>query len=200
MNINSSVTKSKHFETIMQKYDKFGKDISMRSFWSKYVKEIDPSITYKVWNSFMNKFKEQVVHRVDNIIEKYVDKTANENTMEKSSMKKIMQIADATLDDIINNPGLLASIPAKDRMSWLFSAMKAKDSRMVTVAKVKAEERKTNLYEDMLKGAQYGEIQEGELIDSEDDDEVVESLEAPKPNISIPVANKKSVEFNPNEL
>jgi hypothetical protein len=48
-------------------------------------------------------------------------------------------------------------------MKWLFSAMKAKDSRMVALTKVQSEKRKTTMYEDMMQAAQYGEVEESDF-------------------------------------
>lgn len=192
---NSSITKSPFFETIMEKYDKFGKTITVHAFYKKYVIDLDPKLSYKAWNRFMKEFNSRVISKTESIIEKYANKEADENRMERSSLKNILTIADASLKDIIEHPEKLAMIPINMRMKWLFGAMKAKDSRMVALTKVQSEKRKTTIYEDMIKGAQYGEITEAEF-DEEESAEVPLGVEDPKP-----ITEKlKTVEFNPEEL
>jgi hypothetical protein len=100
---------------------------------------------------------------VENILEKYIDSKVTESEMEQSSMKNIMAITNATIQDIVARPEILATIPVKERMKWLFSAMKAKDSRMVALTKVQSEKRKTTAYEDMLQAAQYGAVEEADF-------------------------------------
>ena len=171
----------------MEKYDKFGKSLPLRTFWREYVNDIDETISYKVWYKFMKKFNGVVIEKTNSIVDKYADKQVNENTLEKNSLKNILKIADFTIEELTENPDLLKKIPPEERMKWLFQSMKARDSRMITVAKVKAEERKTSLYEDMLQGAQYGEI-----VEIEEEEEEIEAT--PKK------LEEKVVVFNPNNL
>jgi len=195
MQINSSLTKSPHFEIIMDNYDKFGRKMSRKAFLEQYIHPYEPKITYKVWRNFLDKYNDTVVQKATNIIEKYTEKHANENAMEKSSLQSILQISGATLNELVDNPDILKTIPVKERMKWLFSAMKARDSRMVALTKVQAEKRKTSMFEDMLQSAQYGEAEEADIEEyNQDPPEKEESpeIEAPK--------EQKVVEFSPNEL
>jgi hypothetical protein len=196
MLINSTLTKSPHFEIIMENYDKFGRKMNRKAFLQQYIHPYEPKITYKVWRNFLDKYNDKVVEKTTNIIEKYVDKHANENAMEKSSLQNILKISGATLEELINEPDILKSIPVKERMKWLFSAMKARDSRMVALTKVQAEKRKTSMFEDMLQGAQYGEVEEEEINDFNQDPPSQE----PSQEIPAPKLEAKVVEFSPNDL
>jgi len=125
------------------------------------------------------------------------DKTHNQ--LEESSLKNIFAISERTLDDLVTHPELLIAVPVKERMKWLFAAMKARDSRMVALTKVNAEKRKTTMYEDMLQSAQYGEIEESEF--DEIDEETAPKLEKPKSEpIPEPIKTDKIVSFDPNNL
>ena len=77
-------------------------------------------------------------------------------------------------------------------MKWLFGAMKARDSRMVALTKVQAEKRKTTMFEDMLQGAQYGEVEEEEIKDFSHDSKEL--------NPTPEKVAEKVVQFDPNEL
>jgi hypothetical protein len=163
MKSNSSVAKSEHFDLIMDNYKKYGKKMSIRGFWQKYIIPIEPNIKYLAWKRFVDKLEVEVINRTENIIQKYIDEKVTETQMEQDSLRNIMAISKATIDDIVANPELLATVPVKERMKWLFGAMKAKDSRMVALTKVQSEKRKTTMYEDMMEAAQYGEIEEDDF-------------------------------------
>jgi len=147
----------------MSNYDKYGKKLSIRKFWTDYIIPVEPSIKYLAWKRFVDKLNVEVTHRVENILEKYIDSKVTEAEMEQSSIKNIMAITNATIQDIVARPEILATVPVKERMKWLFSAMKAKDSRMVALTKVQSEKRKTTAYEDMLQAAQYGAVEEADF-------------------------------------
>ena len=70
-------------------------------------------------------------------------------------------------------------------MKWLFESMKARDSRAGVILKKKDVDRKQNIYEDMIKGAQYGDAIEGEDVE-----DVEPEIEEPNPE----------KEFNPEEF
>jgi len=172
MTSNSSIAKSQHFDLIMSNYDKYGKKLSARKFWTDYIIPLEPSIKYLAWKRFVDKLNVEVTHRVENILEKYIDNKVTEAQMEKNSIRNIMAITDATIQDIIDRPEILATIPVKERMKWLFSAMKAKDSRMVALTKVQSEKRKTTMYEDMMQAAQYGEVDESDFDEEPETDQI----------------------------
>jgi len=184
MTSNSSIAKSEHFDLIMSNYDKYGKKLSARKFWTDYIIPVAPQIKYLAWKRFVDKINVEVTHRVENILEKYIDNKVSEAKMEQSSIRNVMAIADASIQDIIARPELLATVPIAERMKWLFSAMKAKDSRMVALTKVQSEKRKTTMYEDMIQAAQYGSVEES---DFDEEPEEPEQIKAP-------------VTFNPDEL
>ena len=162
-NSKSSVLQSPHIDVIMDKYDKFGSSMPVMTFWRDYVAPIDPKIGYMTWKRFINTIHKAVITKTDNIMTKIIDKKVKESEMEKNSISNILAISEATLDQLIKEPELLNKVPITERMSWLFRAMSARDSRMVAMTKVQAEKRKTSMYEDMMQAAQYGEIDENEF-------------------------------------
>ena len=120
--------------------------------------------------------------------------------MEEGSLRNIFAITEHTLDELVEHPELLVAIPVKERMKWLFQAMKARDSRMVALTRVQSEKRKTSLYEDMIQGAQYGEIEEDEFKDT-----TPPTPASPKPaDRAEPVSElkeaEKTVKFDPKDI
>lgn len=195
----SSVLSSPHFATIMDSYDKFGRAMSAQAFWRQYIVPIDPKIIYMTWVRFANKISKEVVKKETIILDKFIEKKATENEMEKSSLQNILAISEATLDQLVESPEILAQIPIKERMKWLFQAMKARDSRMVALTKVNAEKRKTTMFEDMLQAAQYGEIDSEEF--EEEPQVVPQSIpEATKQAEKTPEKISKVIEFDPEDL
>jgi len=206
----SKVATSQHLPMILEKFKMYGNFLSNQEFYDQHVVVEDPSITFTIWRRFAVKLRAGVKIKADKIVAKLADAKATEMGLEKKSLKKILAIADLTLDAIVDNPEILESIPVKERMSWLFNAMKARDSRTNVMIKAKEENRKTNMYEDVMKGAQYGGI-EGEQVAEdgtpppiqESSDEVVEPPPEPAPAVEpAPVESTppQKVEFNPNQL
>lgn len=229
MEINSSMTKSPRFAVIMDNHDKFGRKMSIRSFWLKYVVPEDPSITYQVWARYSKKISgskkvfavtlpapsapplspfASVENARDfpNTIEPMPGQSLapiaggeTNATMEESSLRNIFAISEHTLDELVEHPELLVAIPVKERMRWLFQAMKARDSRMVALTRVQSEKRKTSLYEDMIQGAQYGEIEEGEFKEEKRHPKLDPAPVAAAP-ISPEPESDKTVKFDPKDI
>jgi len=197
--IKSEVSNSESFGAIMEKYNLLGRSMSGRQFYKDYVKTMDPNITYRMWAYYVQRLRVQVAIRSEQITQKITDKLATENSMENSAMRKIIAIGDLTLDKVIEKPEILEAIPIEQRLKWLFSAMKARDSRMIATAKVLGEKRKTNMYEDMLQGAQYGAI---EAEDVSDNQSAINRANQPpaKPQPAKTLSKKADVEFSPAEF
>lgn len=195
----SSVMSSPHFAVIMDSYDKFGRALSVQAFWKQYVVPVDPSIIYMTWARFVKRISKAVVSQQEVILDKIIEKKATENEMEKSSLENILAISTATLDQLVEHPEILQQIPVKERMKWLFQAMKARDSRMVALTKVNAEKRKATMWEDMMQAAQYGEIDSSEFESSpqvagKSMHEEPKSMQSPSPE------KQKIVDFDPDEI
>jgi len=124
-------------------------------------------------------------------------------TMEESSLRNIFAISEHTLDELVEHPELLVAIPVKERMKWLFQAMKARDSRMVALTRVQSEKRKTSLYEDMIQGAQYGEIEEDEFSEppkAAPDRPETPASDSPSPAPANQKTEEKTIKFDPKNL
>lgn len=205
----SKVPKSKHFKAIMAKYDLVGPHLSVREFHREYVSKIDPNISHKAWNNFMLRYNSEVRRQLqlrnERALKLSMDNAVTEKELEARSMRKMLAIADVTLDEIIKDPKLLGDIPIKERMDWLFKTMRQRDSRAAVIAKVQGENRKTNVYEDVMRGAQYGAM----------DADVIENRPKPEPKpapkqiekqgvtIQVPIIRQqegKKVEFDPNQF
>ena len=199
----SKVVSSEYFDIIMSKYELFGKHLSIRQFYRDYVAMIDPKVSYSMWQRFMQKHNKQIKIKAEAIMKRVTDKDVQVVQMEEDSAKKILAIADLTLDEIIKNPDLLNAVPIGQRLNWLFQAMKARDSRMNIKIKGQSEVRKQTVFDELLEGAQYGGLQPDEIIRGKIEQKqpkVIEVSPEPVEEKKEPEEKPKVVAFDPKEM
>ena len=194
----SRVPKSPHFEQILENYTNFGSSMGHQQFLDKYIKDVDPNITLRMWRDFTKKLQAHADIKIQKAITVYSDKKVTEAEMEENSIRKVLSIAEVSLDEVMKDPSMLSAIPMKDRMNWFFQVMKAQNTRAIIKIKAHEEGRKTGIVEDAIRGAQYGEIEE-DAIEGEFEEMPPEK---PKPVETEKPKDKKAktVEFNPNDL
>lgn len=206
----STVPMMDHFETIMNKYNAIGKSMSVRAFHAEHVKLINPQITLRMWQNFMTKFNRQVVIKAEKIIKLSEDKAVNDMTLEERGMRKVLAIANISLEEVIQKPELLAQIPMGDRMKWFFQSMKSRDSRIGALVKKRDDDRKQTSYDELMTQAQYGGVDYDDIpaehkpapkIDQIEPEEVEPEVEE-KPQNTVVFAQKApaTVEFKPEDL
>jgi len=161
----SRVTQSPAIGAIMEKYNLLGNSMSMNQFHANYISKMDPSITIRMWSFFVKKYNKAVKEKNVSLIDRAADTAAHDIQLEESSLHKILTIADASLDEVINDPQRLAEIPIGKRLKWLFDAMAARDSRFKVQILKKEIDRRQNVYETMVKGAMYGALAPGQIQD-----------------------------------
>lgn len=164
-----AITRSEHFLEIMQKYDAFGRHMSLKSFWSTYIQVMDPTISYRQWYYFMGKLDKMQRAYVKDALEKSNARALEESQLEQNSLKNILKISDISMAAVAENPDLIHTIPLTTRMRWFFQAMKARDSRAKTNLAKASEERQQSLFEKMMEGAQYGgfDVEQIPVVESE---------------------------------
>jgi len=198
----NQVTLSPVFDAIMAKYELFGRVMSSKKFYEQYLSKMDEQISYHTWIRFVAKHNRYVRLKAEKLMERIEDKEVKTMNMEESASRKLIAIADLTLDEIINDPTLLNAIPVVQRMNWLFDAMKARDSRASIAIKKKELDRKGDVLNELLDGAQYGAVDPDQFQQEEVREprkiikgEVVEEIPAePEP------AEKKVEQFKPEDL
>ena len=179
----SKVTRSPHIQIILEKYNLLGRTMSLNKFYTGYVHRYDSGITKRQWGWFIKKYVENVEIKAEKIVALAEDKAVSDMQLEDKSIRNILTIANLSLEELVKNPERLTEIPMEERMKWLFGSMKARDSRASVLLKKKDVDRRDNIYEDMIKGAQYGDV--------------IEDVEEVEPEIEEPNPEK---EFNPEEF
>jgi len=181
----SKVTKSPHIQIILEKYNLIGRTMSLNKFYTGYVHRYDSGITKRQWGWFIKKYIQNVEIKAEAIVSLAEDQRVSDIQLEDGAIRNVLTIANLTLEGLVKEPERLTEIPVEMRMKWLFESMKARDSRAGVILKKKDVDRKQNIYEDMIKGAQYGDAIEGEDVE-----EVEPEIEEPNPE----------KEFNPEEF
>ncbi len=181
----SKVTRSPHIQIILEKYNLLGRTMSLNRFYTGYVHRYDPGITKRQWGWFIKKYIQNVEIKAEALISLAEDKAVTDIQLEDKSIRNVLTIANLTLEELVKNPERLTEVPIEMRMKWLFESMKARDSRANVFIKKKDVDRKQNVYEDMIKSAQYGD-----MVEEDEEDEETEEIEEPNPE----------KEFNPEEF
>lgn len=170
------ITNLPSFDAIMDKYDKIGRNMSINAFYTNHVVPVEPSITEKQWRIFMGKLRAITLTHVETIMEKSKREALAMTQLEQNSLKNVYKIADITLQQILDSPSLLESIPLEKRTGWLFKAMAARDSRARTQIATRQEQREQSFFEKMMDGAQYGAIDAETVPTEEHESELGENL------------------------
>jgi hypothetical protein len=196
--INSRIARSPHFSAIMEKYEAFGKHMSARAFFNEYITKIDPNLKLSSWHLFVRSYNVAVAERAKEVITFSQDNNVKEIVLEERSMKNILLIGDATLAAIAANPDMLKQIPVERRIDFLFKAFDARTKRMRVALMKKDSDRKDSIYDDIMRGAQYGSIEEDEIKN-------VKQIRPPEVIAGDvfktgPAEKKTEVVFNPADL
>ncbi len=161
------ITQSKDFPLIMQKYDQIGRTLPVMYFYKNHVKPYAPEVSYQSWKYFIKKFTAEQSKIIEEVMDKSNETVLSIAKMEASSLEKIMKIGHISLEAVMQNPALLASIPISERMTWVFRAMHARDSRARTNLASRADQREQSFYEKIMEGSAYGGIDGDEVPDAE---------------------------------
>lgn len=165
----SAVARSPRFQQIMERWQFFGHTMSGIEFFRREVKTIDPQITEIQWNNFYKKLNKTIERRANAIIGRVATSRAEVLEAQERSIGKLTAIAEASLDDIIQNPSILLTVPVDKRLKILTEAMKAMDRRIGLGLKKRDDDRKQTLYDEMMNEARYGSgTPEGAPVSSED--------------------------------
>lgn len=158
---NMGVVKSRHFESIMLKYDAVGSVMAMNAFHREHIAPIDPKISLDAWKRFMRRFRKDTLIDTNKILQSSENKIVNSIVQEEKTLNKLSMLFDFTLDEILKDPEKMKGIPVETRASWFFAAMRARDARLRTGIKKRADDREQTAYDELMNEAQYS----GDAID-----------------------------------
>lgn len=162
-----AITRSPFFTEIMTLWRAIGGNFSKRGFYMSHVKRLDPNISQRQWEYFVDNLPEAINQHLVEAVTTAGPTVPHEEEMEKKALNNMLKVAGITLEQIANNPVILLSLPIKDRIKFLETAMKNRNARALVRLKERDDNRKQSLFEDLLEGAQYGGVTEENLLPQE---------------------------------
>lgn len=140
--------------------------VNAKKFYEEVILPEIPDYHLQSWYKFIHRFKTktkmvvaEVVDGGPNSIKKYAENNFQNNLLNNeqavhAGIQCALNVGATALEQLIYNPETLS---VKERIDLLFKAMKAQDSRVNTVAKVKKSNRENEKFEYALNEARYGD-------------------------------------------
>jgi hypothetical protein len=161
------------YEKILYQYNEVLKKdgrVNNKKFYEEVVKKEIPSYHMQSWYYFLKRFKTDTALLPAEVVpmpvggvkgsfgEAVVGATSatilNNKEATASAISKALNIGNARLQEMMENPQLMS---AKDAIDLVFKAMKAQDSRIHAIGKVREDNREEAKLEHAFSDASYGE-------------------------------------------
>jgi len=206
---------SPHYAAIMEDFDKHAHRMGHVDFWRQFVQPRDPDIKKATWSTFSRKEKKKrekqksnpaTVPTSSSLAEVHVqsnDFETDETTLKKlqeNSIEYMMKIGVGALKELADDTEAAKRVPIKDRMNMLRDAIKLKNDMEALELKRNKDNRDQSMFEEMMEAAQYGDVEESEIIDAEIEEEPDEQLQLEQAKEPLHVEILSSIVFDPSQL
>lgn len=207
----SKIKTSKHYQEFLDAHEVHGAHMSKRAFWKQFVFPLENAITYGSWSSFARRHFTEVekveapktlvapiapVQKKEPAKKIEIEDNKTMDEMQDDSIRYMMQIGNATLRELTENGEVLRRVPIKERLGLFKDAMKMKNDLENLSLKKNKDERERSMFEEMMDLAQYGSVDEDEIMDGEIiDDEVAKEGAAPQPEMKAIEIQGPHIEF-----
>jgi len=164
---NNRLVASPHYGNILREYnERHAKDgsVNEKKFYEEVVAALIPDYKIGAWYKFIHRFKTTAGLVVANVVanqqrvpagpeeEKLSTALLSNESATQIGIKSALNLGAKALDDLINNPHLLSP---KDRADILFKAMKAQDSRIHAIGKIREDNREEEKFNRAFSDANY---------------------------------------------
>lgn len=164
---NNRMANSPHYGKILKEYnDRFERDgkVNNLAFYKEIVAPLIPGYGLASWYQFMNRFKTTAGLAVANVMVSQPSTPAGpetirlENTMmsnqaaTQKGIQTALTIGARAMNELLENVHLLSP---KDRAELLFKAMKAQDSRIHSLGKIREDNREQARFDRAFDSAAY---------------------------------------------
>lgn len=139
--------------------------VNNSAFFRDVVSGLIPEMKYQTWNWFVKKFRTQagILPTVQQLAPAPLGLTEQSlaNTMlsnqeaTQRGIQAALNIGMNSLAEILANPTILQAMPPEKRVDFLFKAMKAQDSRIHAIGKVKEDARQEEKFNRTFNGAAF---------------------------------------------
>ena len=156
------------YEKILHQYNELhareGK-VNAKKFYEQVILPEIPSLHIQSWYKFLRRFKAtaglvvaQVVKGGPNSIKGYEEDDLQNNLLGNEvavqlGIRRALNIAAERLQEILDNPERMTT---KDAIELLFKAMKAQDSRVNAIGRIKEDRRQDEIFQRAFNQAAYG--------------------------------------------
>lgn len=171
-NSRNVLVNSPHYAQIIKEYNRQFADlrgrINDKKFWESVIHSFIPNYSLMSWYQFLRRWKDAAglegVSKVPLLPQKVDPIEATEEfrknflTNEQATQIGIniaLNLGTLTLREIAENPDILKSLPPDKRIELLFKAMKAQDSRIHALGKVREDSREQAKFERAFKNAAF---------------------------------------------
>lgn len=165
----NKLASSPHYARILDEYNELlaarGK-VNNLKFYRDVILPVIPNYHPQSWYQFLRRFKStaglmavQVVNQTPNTIRRDAENKLQNTFLSNEvatqmGIQYALNIGAAALEELMANPQLMTT---KDAIDLLFKAMKAQDSRIGAVAKVKQDDRRQAMFQRAFAQAAYGQ-------------------------------------------
>lgn len=198
---------SPHYDAIMEDFDKHAHRMGHVDFWRQFVQPRDPDIKKATWSTFSRKEKKKRENKKDvaTSVPAIVHTQSDDDEitlaqLQENSIEYMMKVGVQALKELANNTEAAKRVPIKDRLNLLRDAIKLKNDVENLALKRNKDNRDQSMFEEMMEAAQYGDVEEGEIIDAEVAEEPDEPLQLEEAAQPIHVEILSSVVFDPSQL
>jgi hypothetical protein len=161
----NALVNSPHYGAILKEYNeqyaaKKGK-VSDKKFHEEFIVPMVPEYKLMSWYQFLRRWKDAaglsiaakipLLPAADPIAQQEA-LLANEQATQRG-IALMLNIGRLTLEELLSNPAELAKMPLKERVDLLTKAMKAQDSRIHAVGKIREDNRDQARFEQAFGGA-----------------------------------------------
>lgn len=170
---NNRIVASPEYKKIIYLYNEELKDkgkVNDKKFWETHITKLVPGYSMQSWYKFLKRFKTDI-----GLIENPVTRTGEDFAITGTNLAVTQKLAKTMLsnqlatakfiqhalnvgaeraEEIANNPSLLS---AKDALDLALKAMRAQDSRIHAVGKIREDNREQERFEQAFSGAAYGD-------------------------------------------
>ena len=165
---SNRIATSPHYGKILAEYnDQLAKNgrVNNKKFFELVVSPLVPDYSLQAWYQFVNKFRTTAGLVAANVgVAPRSDPALEESKLENTMMtiqqatslgiQRALNIGAARLKQIMENPELMT---AKEAADLLFKGMKAQDSRIHAVGKIREDNREQEKFDRAFDAASYGE-------------------------------------------
>lgn len=162
---SNRLAKSEHYGKILKEYnERYTRDgmVNQLKFYTEIVKPLVPNYSQRAWYQFVNRFKTGAgliaFQAAEMAVSAPVDPVPGEKTLLSNTVatatliQSILNIGAERAQQILENPSLLT---AKEAVELSLKGMKAQDSRIHAIGKIREDSREQEKFDRAFDGANY---------------------------------------------